>query len=267
MIDITYHYFFFKPIPYEYVVFKLGDRYETGFLRQGYAKWAEWFAFHTRLFYYDQTYQHEQMIYQAFIREHDLPDDGGESVGESPELDRLYIQALIQNGYTQHYAAYERFMAYVGEYIRPYEGRVIISSNDAFSEFVRELTSTRPIPRSLINPITRLWFNTLIDNPHDEINRLRKMPYGEYLRTEHWYRVRALTLFVYRALCASIECRGWSDQMWIAYAHHRHVHHLSYKNRGNERYGDVCVLCDKCHTKVHSGKPELIDELATYIVF
>jgi len=79
-----------------------------------------------------------------------------------------------------------------------------------------------------------------------EINRLKYMPYKEYLKTEHWQEVRkaALKKAGYKcALCGSTE--------------HLNVHHRTYENRGDEDIKDVIVLCQNCHAKFHDKLQEV----------
>lgn len=78
--------------------------------------------------------------------------------------------------------------------------------------------------------------------PVDEQDRLARLPYRTYLRTDHWQRVRreALKHFANRcALCNSSKLLE--------------VHHRTYERRGAERPADVIVLCDDCHGR-HHGK-------------
>ena len=73
-----------------------------------------------------------------------------------------------------------------------------------------------------------------------ELLRLKRIPYREYLGTEHWQRVResALKRSWYR--CQLCNSDGLLD-----------VHHRTYERRGEERASDVIVLCRQCHSKFH----------------
>lgn len=74
----------------------------------------------------------------------------------------------------------------------------------------------------------------------DYIQKLKEMPYKEYLETDHWKskRKRALKRANYKCqLCSSKESLQ--------------VHHNTYKNRGNEKDEDLIVLCENCHSKYH----------------
>lgn len=105
-------------------------------------------------------------------------------------------------------------------------------------------------PDDYADELDALWFNLQIQNPPDEQRRLRSLPYPFYLQTEHWKRVRAAMLLIYRATCQSGLCDHdgfWTQERYL------HVHHLTYANRGNERYADLQLLCDICHKRVHEG--------------
>lgn len=72
-----------------------------------------------------------------------------------------------------------------------------------------------------------------------------KLPYGEYLRTAHWQRMRELALEYYGRSCS------------ICHTTRRlHVHHrLGYwkdRGRGQERLCDLTILCAKHHDWVHA---------------
>jgi hypothetical protein len=76
--------------------------------------------------------------------------------------------------------------------------------------------------------------------PIDEIERLQRMPYGQYLRTPHWRKVRDEALNRAQGRCAL--CNA-TDRL--------QVHHRTYERRGCERPADVVVLCDDCHGRHH----------------
>lgn len=61
-----------------------------------------------------------------------------------------------------------------------------------------------------------------------------------YLQSRHWRKRRNRSLVLANFRCE--EC---------SYNRNLQVHHLTYKNLGNENDGDLEVLCRKCHRKVH----------------
>lgn len=74
-----------------------------------------------------------------------------------------------------------------------------------------------------------------------QIYELRTMPYGEYLKTDHWKSLRARML----------KRANYSCQLCNASNVSLHVHHRTYENRGDEDYSDLIVLCAPCHSKFH----------------
>lgn len=74
----------------------------------------------------------------------------------------------------------------------------------------------------------------------EELIRLKTMPYKEYLQTEHWQRLRQQTLRRQHFMCQLCNSRK-----------KLHVHHRTYKNRGEEQPWDLIVLCESCHRKFH----------------
>jgi 5-methylcytosine-specific restriction endonuclease McrA len=74
------------------------------------------------------------------------------------------------------------------------------------------------------------------------VHALRTMPYRDYLKTDHWQDIRLRALKRAKFLCQLCNTSG-----------QLHVHHRSYKHRGEEQYAmhDVIVLCAMCHAKHH----------------
>jgi 5-methylcytosine-specific restriction endonuclease McrA len=81
-----------------------------------------------------------------------------------------------------------------------------------------------------------------------EKDKLKHMPYKDYLETEHWKitRKKALKRANYKCqLCSSNE--------------ELNVHHNTYENRGNEKDEDLIVLCHHCHSKFHDKLDDKIE--------
>jgi 5-methylcytosine-specific restriction endonuclease McrA len=71
--------------------------------------------------------------------------------------------------------------------------------------------------------------------------KLRRMPYQDYLQTEEWRRLRSLVIG--RAGGSCERCRKTAGE-W-------NVHHLTYDRRGHEDLTDLILLCRPCHQAVH----------------
>jgi hypothetical protein len=98
-------------------------------------------------------------------------------------------------------------------------------------------------PSYLDKPVELLTWEDLPQSRHERGSALvtlalREMPYSEYLRTNHWKKVR------WEALCrCGFKC--------ICGKRATEVHHLSYENRGCEEAGDTVGLCGECHDRWH----------------
>lgn len=66
------------------------------------------------------------------------------------------------------------------------------------------------------------------------------IPYGRYLKTDHWKAVAAAAKRRAGYRCSLCNASGQLD-----------AHHRTYENLGNEKVGDVICLCRKCHAKHH----------------
>lgn len=69
---------------------------------------------------------------------------------------------------------------------------------------------------------------------------LKRMPYQEYLNTDHWKELRNLALKAAKYRCEVCDSDGKLN-----------VHHKHYKTRGAESLSDLVVLCHDCHAKFH----------------
>lgn len=87
-------------------------------------------------------------------------------------------------------------------------------------------------------------FYTLAETAQSEIDHRNKMPYAEFLKSDYWQEVRTRVMARFEERCATCNT-----------AANLHVHHRTYKHRGNElrHLPDVILLCDNCHKLIHSG--------------
>lgn len=74
--------------------------------------------------------------------------------------------------------------------------------------------------------------------------------YKDYLKTNHWKKKKQSFLATVKRQC--MECGSKSNL---------HVHHLTYKNVGNERNSQLCLLCKDCHFAAHKKGKEKLDEI------
>ena len=73
----------------------------------------------------------------------------------------------------------------------------------------------------------------------DEIDRLRALPYPEYLRSDWWQAKRQ----------QAIKRAGGSCELCSA-GRRLQVHHVTHDNLGCERLGDLVALCADCHRHI-----------------
>lgn len=98
------------------------------------------------------------------------------------------------------------------------------------------------------------WFYMNIGETDEACAILKQMPYPEYLHTVHWRKIRAAMILINGASCQAESCsamgENWYGGGWES---DLNVHHLSYKNKGNEKYEDLELLC-KVHHEAISHK-------------
>ena len=75
-----------------------------------------------------------------------------------------------------------------------------------------------------------------------KVNILKSMNYKDYLKTEHWMKIRIKSLNNAKYSCQI--CNNKKCQL--------DVHHKTYERRGEEKYNDLIVLCRDCHSLFHS---------------
>lgn len=74
---------------------------------------------------------------------------------------------------------------------------------------------------------------------------MNKKEYAKYLKSEHW------ACFRNKIIKERIKCEKCGSDKKLG------IHHLSYKNLGNEKKEDVILLCFVCHLiKEHKAKPK-----------
>jgi 5-methylcytosine-specific restriction endonuclease McrA len=89
------------------------------------------------------------------------------------------------------------------------------------------------------------------------IERIRHLPYKEYLETDYWKELKKRVLQDANYTCSFCHERNLEMQ----------VHHRSYEHKGYflEELKDLIVLCEDCHDNVHLLRrasienPELLD--------
>ena len=73
----------------------------------------------------------------------------------------------------------------------------------------------------------------------------RPKTYQKYLRTQHWQLKRASKIIEQKGICEMCKKK-------LSYkSSNLHIHHITYKNIGNEPLSDLMCLCADCHKQLH----------------
>jgi len=67
--------------------------------------------------------------------------------------------------------------------------------------------------------------------------------YNQYLKSVEWKMISKAVRQRAKGICE--KCKQKPCQ---------HVHHLTYRNVGNEKSQDLIAVCRKCHSDLHDGK-------------
>ncbi len=82
----------------------------------------------------------------------------------------------------------------------------------------------------------------------EDVEFLRKLPYPEYLKSNHWEIKRRIAL-----LRARHQCQHCGNKE----GRRLDVHHRTYERLGCEAADDLVVLCSLCHALEHDGEGNL----------
>lgn len=107
---------------------------------------------------------------------------------------------------------------------------------------IEGIDSWRVRKNILSNPIQRYEYYKKVYTPR-RIKKLKRMPYKDYLRTEHWELARKAVLTRDQYKCADCGKSKYEKSL--------EVHHITYIRRGKENLGDLMTLCRECHQERH----------------
>ena len=208
---------------------------------QGFRFWLRDFHCRSGRFYSSQYRNHKDIINNNYERICDI---------DSSEEDRLIF--LKYSGLEDHERDKNNAMSALQKQINAIASELNINKSgfcsikevleDAFTQSLLE------IPASIFD---ELWFNRTISNDKDMCSILRKLDYSDYLKTSHWKNVRASMLLLNNSTCQHPECSAMGESR-RGEENSLHVHHLTYKNLGNERYADLSLLCKFHYIEVHA---------------
>jgi len=115
---------------------------------------------------------------------------------------------------------------------------------------VKKIEFSKHTPINERNEIKKIYNNDKTKNETQskkcnkkQTVKLITMPYGEYLKTKYWQKVK------YKVLKRdNFKCTKCGEREPL------HVHHLTYKHKGSElkHLTDLITLCDLCHKLIHN---------------
>jgi len=255
-----FNYFFFQPISFEqfYNAFKTEYNFQSAeSAKRIYNDWIMFFSHRAGLFYRSQYSYHQSIMEKGFSIEQQIPE--GHSFSEYG-LDEHWEYYSRENGLTAHYYEHESQLSTIhslDEWARLENNTPTIHTmSDLAQDFETTRNEIALRQRPTTKAINELWFNSTIKNSDDIISQLRKIPYPEYLKTKHWQRIRAAMLLIHKASCQAEGHYEQFESWYFGWEPEIDVHHITYVNKGNERYSDLVLLCKDHHKIWHANASE-----------
>lgn len=257
---------FFDPITFDefYKSFGLSYNFQSiEHAKRVFDDWIIFFCNRSSLFYRAQYAYHQGIVEKEFSIENGIPE------GHSPSEYGLFEKWEYfsgEKGLTDHYDKCESWCSRVDNWASQARHKNNIPDAHSIGESVRELLKTRDEISQSQRPSTRvineLWFNNTINNSSEVISKLRSISsYPDYLKTKHWQRVRAAMMIIHKASCQAEGHYEQFESWYFGWEPEIDVHHLHYRNKGNERYADLALLCKEHHKLWHynqdNGKPQI----------
>lgn len=257
-MSVDFSYLSFRPVTFQEYVdhFNLIERYPLNEAEELYNRWLADYYFDVRSYFRAFDIRYHEYIGKLFFKEHNIPRDtyvsdwsiyGWEDFSYKYDLEECssICMSNIEGAQSNlNWLDQKRFSS-------SSKWGVSMGTILSYMERMAQIGRVSEIEES------ELWFNTMVHNPPSLQRELRSMKYGEYLKTTHWKRVRAAMLLINSARCQEAKCWSSGDRWyggdWEA---DLHIHHLSYQNRGNERYRDLTLLCSKHHEQWHAHEKD-----------
>lgn len=238
---MQFMFFFFEPLGFEdFVVHIDQNLYEPNALRSSYLTWLINYCRNSTLFYQSQYRAHSEFTWSEFCSTYEIPEyEHVSNFGLDVEWKNWKEEYLLDNHYDKYQETIQTLSVFQDETNREMELNVEI-----------------PIGLVPVKEFDRIWFNNLIKNPLQEIAELKSMNYEKYLQTSHWKKIRAAIFLINKAICQANDCNVVGESWYGGSESGLDVHHLSYENRGNERFDDLALLCRHHHKLIHSGRNE-----------
>jgi hypothetical protein len=241
----SYDFFLFDPIGFATFSELFGPLYQSDAeARKGFNLWLSLFLSRSATFHHMQQIRLEVKADRDFRRSVGLRDDDPLEYPHNEEWDEYRaannIDAIVDSC-RGHLEDIYRLNQSIG-------GKRIMSASDIIRDYIESEDR-----RFILSKANSAWFNRQVWNTGDTVETLRSMPYTDYLKTRHWARVRAAALLIHGGRCQEKDDFQSGDSWYSGLGDiDIHVHHLSYENRGRERYEDIVLLCSMHHKQWHS---------------
>lgn len=106
----------------------------------------------------------------------------------------------------------------------------------------------KPIKCAQQQSKSELDYNKLINSySKEKINKLKNMPYSEYLKTPHWKNLSQIVKSINKKTC--FYC-GENKNVSL------NAHHKTYERKGHENLSDLICICSNCHNLIHKEEKE-----------
>lgn len=212
-----------------------------------YKEWVDNFIRRACIFSGAQFSRHREIVMATATREIGCLD--ADTVLEYYEYELDGIAERM--GLNQHRHAHVRYLEYLDGLHDP-NRPLLVSRKDVLLKYMERLTSDVPSPDFFTPMLDGYWFNKMMTpGLYGDVSELRQMPYQDYLETRHWRAVRSAMMMLNSGRCQA--AHGYlTDSWWFGSESQLNVHHLTYANRGNERFEDLLLLCNGCHEKTHA---------------
>lgn len=236
--------FFFKPLSFEYFVDDLAQNTEaksSEVLLLTYLGWTIDYCRKAQYFYQYQYRKHSDITWKKFCDQFNIPEY------ENPSNFGFDLEWNDWKGEYQldiHYDEYQEAIQDLSILQKSSESKL----NSVNLEGDKEIISYRDIDK--------IWFNRIVNNSPQMAEELRILPYEKYLETSHWKKIRSAIMLISKAVCRAKSCNIVSESWYGGAESELDVHHLTYVNRGNERFDDLALLCRYHHELIHSNLHE-----------
>ena len=260
-------YFVFDLLPLDLAIdsHPLATQYSSDFLLAGYISWIRHFQDNLERFRKRQSVELTEYAFEQFSKKHNLgyefSQEGFLAIRDNG-LDNDWKQFSREQGLAEHETAADNALKTLEIHIKQlgklYPELPLLSlsfSKEHPAWHARQVELHKKYGsfldhKVLFQGFTGLWFNKLVvNNSPEEQNILRSFAYVEYLNTFHWRPIRSAILIMSdEARCEVCWNKPFALPNGVS---DLHIHHKIYKNRGNERFEDLMLVCYECHQKAH----------------